>query len=205
MATKSVDPIFCNNIGSSSTDDLRCCYPDNQNTQICHDIFNNSKVFSYGCGSDCLTSCSDTRFIYSSLLQNATFEGNGSAPVRRYRTCANVPNIAGYLSQNVLEPNISSQIERYISRDVPDDSLKNITSALTDCLTATCRNARQPDYCKYKCSAVNLITNNTTPNITGINLCLNALCTGQENSLPFADADVIGIGASVPNHRTWNC
>jgi hypothetical protein len=115
MATQSVEPLFCNNIGSSSTDDLRCCYPDNQNTQICHDIFTNSKVFSYGCGSDCLTSCSDTRFIYSSLLQNTSFEGNGSAPVRRYRTCANVPNIAGYLSQNVLESNISSQIEGYIS------------------------------------------------------------------------------------------
>lgn len=200
MATQKVDPIFCKNIGTSSTTDLSCCYPDNQNTQTCRDIFNGPEAIFRGCNSNCLTSCSDTNYIYSSVLQNTTFDGDGSAPIHRYRICANVPNIAGYLSQNVLEPNISSRVERYISRDAPDDALKNITFALTDCLTATCRNARQPDYCNYKCSAVNLITNSTTPNITGIDLCLNTLCNGLENSLPFADADVVGIGASVPNH-----
>ncbi|KAF2110545.1 hypothetical protein BDV96DRAFT_195126 [Lophiotrema nucula] len=48
--------------------------------------------------------------------------------------------------------------------------------------------------CRGRCSAVNLLINNTHPNIQGLNGCLNSLCTRGYDSLPYADADVIGIG-----------
>ena len=77
------------------------------------------------------------------------------------------------------------------------DDLMNITSGVTECLTATCHNARNDANCSTPCAAVNLLLNYTTPNVTGINECLGELCNGRYNSLPFADADVVGIGVST--------
>ncbi|RYP12446.1 hypothetical protein DL765_007345 [Monosporascus sp. GIB2] len=39
-----------------------------------------------------------------------------------------------------------------------------------------------------------MLLNSTRPNIGGVNECLNKLCTGGYESLPYADADVVGIG-----------
>jgi hypothetical protein len=51
--------------------------------------------------------------------------------------------------------------------------------------------------CREPCSSVNMLINNTSPNIEGINKCLFSLCEGGFNSLPYADADVVGIGVSA--------
>lgn len=198
MATRRTEPLFCDNIGNTN-DTLRCCYPNNQTASVCTRNFNNPAVdtFTGGCRSgQCLTDCQDVSIIYSSLLQDDAFEGNGSAPIRRYLTCANVPNMAGYLAQGVLSPDIRSQVERFIPNDASDDALKGVTSAVTGCLTATCSNARNKERCQSQCSSVNLLVNNTMPDVQGINLCLNTLCTGDYQSLPYADADVVGIGVS---------
>ncbi|CAO2655593.1 Nn.00g043960.m01.CDS01 [Neocucurbitaria sp. VM-36] len=196
MASDRGDPIFCENLGKS-TDNLQCCYPDDQNARTCRTNFNNPDVptFSGACETrNCLHDCQDVSIIYSSKTQGDAYEGNGLAPIRRYLTCANVPNMAGYLSHDVLGSSIRSQVEKYIPRDDNAAALKNITSAVTECLTATCGNARHPNTCHTQCSGVNLLTNSSTPNVQGINQCLSTLCTGGYDSLPFADADVVGIG-----------
>lgn len=192
------DPLFCEALGSTSNK-LHCCFPDDQDAQTCRNNFNNPNVptFTQGCRTgNCLRDCQDVAVIYSSITQQDALEGSGVAPIRRYLTCANVPNMAGYLDQNVLEPNISSQIEKFIPRNATDE-LKNVTLAVTECLTATCRNARHPKTCEMQCAGVNLLMNSTTPNVPGLNQCLGTLCTGGYDSLPFADADVVGIGVSV--------
>ncbi|KAF2823696.1 hypothetical protein CC86DRAFT_408724 [Ophiobolus disseminans] len=194
MASQPIDALFCPDIGNVSTSNFHCCSASKQNSSLCREIFNNPNVFTNGCGHDCLANCSRVDYIYGSILQDTGLEGNGVAPIRRYLTCANVPNIAGYLDQNTLEPSIVSTVEKYIPRDAPLDARKNVTLAVTDCLTATCRNARQPAFCNYQCAGINLLTNGTTPNMAGLNECLRELCTGQQRSLPFADADVVGIG-----------
>ncbi|KAF1845103.1 uncharacterized protein K460DRAFT_103095 [Cucurbitaria berberidis CBS 394.84] len=197
MVQKRGAPLFCENLGSTK-DDLRCCYPDSQDASTCRYNFNNPDVhtFSGGCDEtgDCLGDCQDVSVIYSSLTQDDALKGTGIAPIRRYLTCANVPNMAGYLDQDVLTPDIRSQVERYIPRNATERSLKDITFAVTECLTATCRNARHGNACEVQCSGVNLLVNSTTPSLHGINQCLNTLCTGEYDSLPFADADVVGIG-----------
>ena len=201
MATRQPDPLFCDNIGNTNTTNaLNCCYPDNQDDPTCRANFNDSSVniFNTSCHTgDCLSEC-NTATIYSSHVQNDLYDGTGKAPIRRYLTCANVPNMAGYLRQGVLEPSIQSEVEQYISKNATNEQLQSVTYAVTECLTATCRHARLPKTCQTQCSAVNLLTNSTTPNVEGLNLCLNKLCTGQYNSLPFADADVVGIGVSSP-------
>ena len=71
----------------------------------------------------------------------------------------------------------------------------NVTSAVTDCLSSTCRNSRGKDDCYDSyCSPAMLLANSTTPNITAINRCLHKLCHSGDDALPYADADVIGIG-----------
>jgi hypothetical protein len=195
MTSQSVSPLFCNNIGNPAFD---CCYAANQSTEICRNVFKDQQVFANVCDDDCLINCADVNYLYGSVLEVEGLKGSGIAPIRRYSTCANVPNIAGYLDHNILEPSILSQVEKYIPRNTSQDNLKRITFALTDCLTATCRNARQPSRCEYTCSGVNLLMNGTTPNVKGLSKCLETLCTGEERSLPFADADVVGVGVSAP-------
>jgi hypothetical protein len=102
--------------------------------------------------------------------------------------------MAGYTSQGLLQDNISSIVEPHVSPDASAQNLTRITAAVTECLTQTCRASRHKSVCTSSCSAVNMLINNTAPNIEGVNSCLNTLCTGGYDSLPFADADVIGIG-----------
>ena len=105
--------------------------------------------------------------------------------------------MAGYLSQNPAKSNIVSEVEKYISRNATNDALKNVTFAVTECLAATCRKARHSKVCRPQCARVNLILNGTTPNLQGVSQCLDSLCTGGCDSLPFADQDVVGIGVGT--------
>ncbi|KAF2465397.1 uncharacterized protein BDR25DRAFT_345978 [Lindgomyces ingoldianus] len=196
MAGVRSDSLYCDSIGNTTSDKLHCCYLDDQGASICQENFSpTAATFSGGCtNGDCITDCQNLTLLYSSLLQNDPFEGNGLAPKRRYLTCANVPNIASYYSNGLLEPNISSSLMPYFSRNTTDGDLRRITTSVTGCLTSTCRAARNRTLCTGVCSPVNLLTNSTNPNLRGLNECFNTLCTGRYSSLPYADADVIGIG-----------
>lgn len=199
MAKSAQGGIFCYDIGNT-TKGFDCCFPDNQGAQICSDTFlaNTHTTFSCLKDGDCIAACRNVSSIYVSLNQIDPYQGDGQGPIHRYQTCANVPAMAGYLSQeNVLEPNISSAIAQHMPVHTSVDDLMNITSGVTECLTATCHNARNDANCSTPCAAVNLLLNYTTPNVTGINECLGELCNGRYNSLPFADADVVGIGVST--------
>ncbi|KAI2487004.1 hypothetical protein Ptr902_01137 [Pyrenophora tritici-repentis] len=203
MSTERPDPIFCTNIGDTNPNtpnELQCCSPNTQNSTLCRSIFSNplnSDIFTGTCfapGHDCLADCQHPRLIYSSKVQDDYEDGNGSAPKNRYLACVNVPNMAGYLRQDVLGPNITSQVEPHISRNATKKQLQGISYAVTECLAATCRNSRKPGKCKKQCSGVSLLWNQTTPDIQGIDQCLDTLCQGEYNSLPYADSDVVGIG-----------
>ncbi|KAF2799252.1 hypothetical protein K505DRAFT_266015 [Melanomma pulvis-pyrius CBS 109.77] len=196
MAQSQITPIFCNSIGNTTAAALQCCHPNNQTSSICQVDFDpNGPTFLGGCSSgDCIAECQDIGLLYSSVAQIDPYFGNGKAPIRRYQTCANVPAMAGYLSHNALEPSISSSVLPFVSPHTTDDDLRKVTRAITECLTSTCENARNRSICSSQCSAVNLLINSTTPNVEGLNDCLGSLCNGHYGSLPFADADVIGIG-----------
>ncbi|KAJ4359619.1 uncharacterized protein N0V89_000174 [Didymosphaeria variabile] len=159
-------PLFCDNIGNN-TNDATCCVVDKQNSTICQENFNRAILpFSGGCPTgDCLKDCSNTTLIYQSLLQDdPSGPGNGQGPIRRYQTCANVPNVASYLSQGVLSENITTYIGKNVSANATPDQLQGVTKAVTECLTATCSNARNPTDCQGKCAPVKLLVNGTIPN-----------------------------------------
>ncbi|KAI0589358.1 hypothetical protein Alg130_03003 [Pyrenophora tritici-repentis] len=213
MSTERPDPIFCTKIGDTNPNtpnELQCCSPNTQNSTLCRSIFSNplnSDIFTGTCfapGHDCLADCQHPRLIYSSKVQDDYEDGNGSAPKNRYLACVNVPNMAGYLRQDVLGPNITSQVEPHISRNATKKQLQGISYAVTECLAATCRNSRKPGKCKKQCSGVSLLWNQTTPDIQGIDQCLDTLCQGEYNSLPYADSDVVGIGQhqQTQNHHS---
>jgi hypothetical protein len=128
--------------------------------------------------------------------------GNGSLLLARYKACANFPIIASFFSQHLLEPHIEQVVQKHL-RIGPDETefdvtLEEITLAVTDCLSATCSSARDSSDCySTTCSPVKLITNNTFPNIWGINGCLNNVCNSGTGALPWADADIIGVGVSL--------
>jgi hypothetical protein len=193
MALQPVQPFFCNNIGNLT---LNCCLISDQNSKECNALFGDrAAVF----GTDdpppnYLEGCANLEFIYSSVLDNTAWSGTGTRPYQRYQICASLSNMIDYRNQSLLGRNIRSKVEDYVPTKASSDQLKNISRATTDCLTATCQNARDTDHCAYKCSAVHLLVNSTTPNVKGMHDCLHALCTGNSKSLPYADTDVVGIG-----------
>jgi hypothetical protein len=191
--------VFCDNIGNT-TNQLHCCYADQQSSPICQaNLYTGVPYFSGGCdGGDCIANCQNSTWLYESKIQDDAFEGNGIGPVRRYGTCANVPAMAGYASQGILNSNISSIVEPHVSPSASAQDITIITSTVTECLTQTCRASRNRTACANSCQAVNLLINSTTPNLQGLNTCLNTLCRGKWDSRPYADADIIGVGVS--NH-----
>lgn len=190
--------LFCDNVGRTYSD-LRCCYINNQTSSTCHDAFNaTGPTFHGGCDDrDCVSQCQNTTSLFMSASQDDVITGNGLAPIQRFRTCVNVPTMAGFASHGVLSDEIAVLVNRHIASDVPPAGLENVTNAVTECLTQTCKASRRRRLCSRDCSAVNMLRNSTTPDIRGVNQCLNVLCTGGYHSLPYADADVVGIGVFV--------
>ncbi len=192
--------VACIGIGSGATG-LSCCHVNNQSDPTCQDIFSQQDgLLQKGCQSDhCMADCQNATVLYSSLVQT-NLSGNGQGPIARYAACVNVPAIFRSLSQGALSSNFSSSAQQYIPTNVTEDNLQNITSTVTDCLSSTCRNSRNSGHCYDNyCSPVKLLANDTTPNITAINGCLNQLCHSGFSALPYADADVVGIGVCVFN------
>jgi hypothetical protein len=205
MALQTAHPIFCNNIGNATSFD--CCEAAEQDSRACryflsHEIHDLSSACNH---TDCFGRCSDPSFIFASKGQEIG-EVTGVIPIRHFHVCSNFPYMAASFNQSVLEPAISSAVQYYVPRDASNDAFKNIAFAVTDCLTTTCRNARKPEHCLRSCSGANLVVNITTPNLSGLNEWMNSLYSGNESSLPFADADadVVGIGVSVCS-RSPNC
>lgn len=195
MANSSNVPIAYMNIGSSSGSPS-CCYTNNQSDPICESLFSpESKFLQNGCPSNrCIDDCSNVGQLYvSSLQQNLT--GNGDLPISRYKARANIPSIASYADQGVLSPDIMKTVRQYIDLNTTEDELQTVTSVVTDCLSSTCRKSRNSSFCYDDyCSPVKLLSSNTSPNVEQINACLYTLCSNPIDALPWADADVIGIG-----------
>ncbi|KAK4153027.1 hypothetical protein C8A00DRAFT_44031 [Chaetomidium leptoderma] len=181
-----------------------CCYLGDQNSTACRRIFAPTNGLL---DSACITSpercglfnrCRSPESLYTSAEQNNE-KGNGSLLLARYKACANLPAIATLSSQGLLAPYIDQVAQKHL-RLGPDESefqnsLQQITSSVTDCLSSTCRHARDNSYCYYNvCSPVKLISNGTLPNIQGRNGCLNKICNAGTGALPWADADIVGVG-----------
>jgi hypothetical protein len=79
--------------------------------------------------------------------------------------CAKTPNVAKYLDQGMLMPSIPKEVEQFIPRSTPEDSLKSITMAVADCPATTCRNVRELERCQTQCAEIKLFMNGSTPNV----------------------------------------
>jgi len=160
-------------------------------------LLDTKNILSTGCQgqfSDCITDCGDEQAIYRSLEQDSLI-GNGFGPISRYLACVNLPSIARYWKYGQLSSNTSNAISRYIDPNTSESQLQNITEAVTGCVSSTCQNSRRPDLCYADyCSPVKLLSNSSAPNVTAINQCMHILCSNGYKSLPFADADIVGIG-----------
>ena len=193
MANTLDVPIACSNIGSSGN--VSCCYANDQSNLICDSLFPPEGSFlENGClTGNCVNNCDPRKLYNSALQQNGT--GNGKMPFLKYMACANIPSIASYGNQGVLSQNITKSIQKFIFPNTTEDSLQYVTSAVTDCISSTCRNSRNSTFCYTDyCSPVKLLRNDTSPNLEAINTCLKTLCDNTVKALPWADADVIGIG-----------
>ncbi|KAE8443846.1 hypothetical protein EG329_001255 [Mollisiaceae sp. DMI_Dod_QoI] len=193
MANTSEVPIACSNIGTGGS--ISCCYPSDQSSSACQSLFPaEDNVLVNGClTGNCVNNCDPMGLYNSSVQQNGT--GNGQLPILKYLACVNIPSIASYGNQSVLSSNISKSIEGFLFSNTSQERLQRVTSAVTDCISSTCRSSRNSFFCYPEyCSPVKLLRNDTSPNLDAINTCLNTLCSNNVKSLPWADADVIGIG-----------
>lgn len=197
MFLTSLNPIACLGVGTNLTNSS-CCYASDLNSTACHGIFSGTKnTLSQGCNSssDCISDCANKTLLYTSLVQDDPGNGNGKGPVTRYQACVNLPSIVRHSQSDQLSQAFVTEFEKYTTPNTTDLQLQELTSTITDCLSSTCRNSRRPDLCYDDfCSPVRLLTNSSSPNVIAIDQCLNTLCDGGFKSLPFADADIVGIG-----------
>ncbi|KAH6845645.1 hypothetical protein B0I37DRAFT_190076 [Chaetomium sp. MPI-CAGE-AT-0009] len=140
----------------------QCCYLNDQNSTACKRIF----VPTNGLlDSACMSSpeicrlysrCRFAETLYTSAEQNNQV-GNGSVLLARYKACANLPIIASFSSQGLLQPHIEQVVQKHL-RLGPNESafpgsLEEITLSVTDCLSSTCSSARDNSYCySHACS-----------------------------------------------------
>jgi len=198
MANSSDNNIIaCVDIGLS-VPHLGCCSADDLSNPTCGKVFSAQEgVLQKGCQGNCVQDCQNAAVLYTSHIQD-NLTGNGVGPVQRYAACVNLPSIARAASRGVLTGGFGATVRNFIPANTTDDSLRGITSTVTDCLSSTCRNSRQSGGCYDDyCSPVRLLANNTTPNITAIDRCLSKLCSSGYSALPYADADVVGIGVYI--------
>lgn len=170
----------------------------------CHEIFSGrNNTLSRGCNSssDCISDCADKTLLYTSFSQEDPDNGNGRGPVNRYQACVNLPSIVRYSLSDQFLQDFATEFEKYTAPNTTDLKLQEVTSTVTDCLSSTCRNSRRPNRCyDNHCSPVRLLANSSSPNITAIDECMVTLCSGGFKSLPFADADIVGVGVSLRNY-----
>ncbi|QDS73351.1 hypothetical protein FKW77_006818 [Venturia effusa] len=148
-------------------------------------------VLRLGLGRKCDSEAKD---LEMEQLDEST-KGNGKGPITRYQACVNLPSIARYSQSGQLSQDFTAEFETYTKPNTTELQLQRLASTVTDCLSSTCRHSRRPDLCYDNlCSPVRLLTTSSSPNVTAIDQCLKTLCSGGFNSLPFADADIVGIG-----------
>lgn len=192
----SSDPIACIDIGSSPT--ATCCYANDLSNPTCTKIFTQeASLLGTACQpGQCFEDCSDITNLYvSKLQQNLT--GNGILPILTYGACVNIPAMTRFADEfkGMLPANVTQTLQQYVAPNATDDALRSVTSAVTDCLSSTCRKSRNSNfYYTDHCSPVRLLTNNTSPDLEAINNCLYTLCSNGMEALPWADTDVVGIG-----------
>jgi len=184
--------------------EVACCFANNQNDTTYKEIFSSEPpgIIQTGCPTgNCIADCHNLTQLYGSLLQD-DMSGPGTGPRLRFSTCVSVPGIARAITGGYLVPEFTDLAHRLIPMPggaANIDGLRNVTASVTDCLATTCRNSRgdnldDPSFDEF-CSPIRLLINNTAPNITAINQCLSKLCSMEKyGALPYADADVIGIG-----------
>lgn len=139
---------------------------------------------------DCLHDCKNVSLLY----QPPSMDANGGS---NYDVCLGLPVLYGYHTQDLIPSNVMSQINPSLSNATSNDMMA-ITDAVTHCLLSTCDQARDSSICKAACSSTSLLINSTTPSMEGINACLVTLCGSSPltSALPFANADIAGIGVS---------
>ncbi|KAK4139057.1 uncharacterized protein C8A04DRAFT_16200, partial [Dichotomopilus funicola] len=154
-----------------------------------------------------LNRCRSPSTLYVSVEQLNTDDTNPSADgallLARYKACANLPGLILLSRNGLLTPYIDAVVRAHIDPPLgPDESeldmvLGEITLAATDCLSATCRGGRDRGDCfESVCSPVRLMRNGTLPDVRGVNGCLNRICSAGTGALPWADADIVGVGVS---------
>lgn len=220
MTTTNETILACDGLGTQPTlSKLPCCHITDQDSPTCKRLF--PPALKQGLlGKVCLgpdttcplfTNCSEVSSLYSSLEQTEQ-KGDGSWLIKRYVACANMPTIATAAYAGDLSKKLSNVVSGYIpplpqlKLNAYETKLQSITSAVTDCLSSTCRASRDVDFCyEDHCAPERLLRNGTLPNLEGINDCMWTLCNADERALPWPDADVIGIGVSFLSTQPLIC
>lgn len=179
-------PVICPGIGEAS-EPFSCCTLEDQD--------NCGYTFFEECPTkNCIADCSNASWLFSPQ-QGAL----GFGPFRRYWACASAPGAAQYLEGGLLEDRWAQIQKAYFpTNSLGQKNLKAATGTVTQCLADTCLKARDSERCRDACAPINLILNNTVPDIRGVNSCLYELCGAQVGSIPYASEDVVGIGVNVP-------
>ena len=151
---------------------------------------------------NCLEACQNLELLYEvpPLRPQIEWESNDSANtssdlVTLYGLCAGYANISQALSNNSLPLKEAAHAKTYFPSTTESD-LRNVTGAVTTCLSDTCSNAVDSSSSLVECSPGQLVLNGTTPHLLGAQECFKKLCKST-SGLPFGNQDVVGPGVSA--------
>ena len=137
---------------------------------------------------DCVKDCLQPSSLYENVSQ-VTYD----QAIPLYAICTATTNITRTVATTSDPPDVLT--EHFPISDV--SIFEQISASATTCLVETCQQGRHPEDCDRLCSPTHLLVNNTTPSLQGQSDCLMALCSSRV-ALPFANADVSGIGVRRP-------
>ena len=193
MDNSPQDSLFCIYAGIEVDSKACCRFHDSPQSYPCN-YLNGLDWYQSG---NCVQDCQSLDLLYNlPVLFDST---QSTATVNLYNTCLNLPLVLGYLKQGLhplgsVATDYSQSLEHYFPLGTTDTELQNITSAVTHCLINSCDQARDTAACFTACSPANLLVNSTTPSFDGVSACLGILCANDNNVLPYANSDIIGIG-----------
>lgn len=159
---------------------------------------------------NCVHDCLEPGDMYGNVSQAHPLEGTSyDPPPPLYAICYAVANMTRKIHDGLI-PGEQADVLRPYFPYTQESDLREVASAVTQCLTASCAEARPGSGCESFCSAPNVLLNSTTPSLFGLYDCMTGLCSNSK-VIPFANQDIIGIGVSfgpepcllIDNGRVW--
>ena len=152
---------------------------------------------------NCINDCYNFTRLFQSVpdhiridpLKYGRQDGSNPPDVTFFGLCSNLANVTA-LAYTDAGSKIKS-IFSVLSATEGITASRNVALNISNCFSNTCESTRDPSICTAYCSAADMVTQDNFLDISGNTYeCISTLCS-SDCALPYANADIFGIGVGV--------